>query len=149
MVSLPYVDGKRNGTATMYSHDSRVVMTAEYVRGVQIGPMRRYYPNGSLYKESLYRDDLQEGEELSYFPDGKIAGRSFYQRGKLHGLVQNWNEKGVLVFEAEYENGLRSGKFNKYYDDGSPRVLQTFRQDVLVRRQQFSQKNTSREKISD
>jgi antitoxin component YwqK of YwqJK toxin-antitoxin module len=138
VVSLPYVDGKRNGTATMYSHDSRVVMTAEYVAGVQMGPMRRYYPNGSLYKEALYRDDLQEGEELTYFPEGKMAGRSFYLHGKLNGLLQNWNEKGVLVFEAEYENGLRSGKFNKYYDDGSPKVVQTFRQDVLVQRKVFA-----------
>jgi antitoxin component YwqK of YwqJK toxin-antitoxin module len=138
VVSIPYVGGKRSGTATMYSHDSRVVMTAEYVDGVQMGSMRRYFPNGNLYKEALYRNDRQEGEELTYFLDGKMAGRSFYLHGKLSGLVQNWNEKGVLVFEAEYENGLRSGKFNKYYDDGSPKVFQTFRQDIPVQRKVFA-----------
>ena len=112
-------------------------MTAEYVNGVQAGPMRRYFPNGNLYKESLYRNDLQEGEELTYFPDGKVESRSLYLDGRLNGLVQSWSAAGTLIFEAEYEHGLRSGKFNKYNDDGSPKVLQVFRQDSLVQRTAF------------
>ena len=35
-----------------------------------------------------------------------------------------------MVFEAEYQDGLRHGKFNKYYDDGSPYLEQSFVYDV-------------------
>jgi antitoxin component YwqK of YwqJK toxin-antitoxin module len=132
VVSIPYKSGKREGTAINYDHDGHVVMSAEYVEGLQEGPMKYYYPSGALYKEAIFHADLQEGEELCYFENGSVSGRSFFLHGKLHGLVQNWNEQGVLIFEAEYQEGLRSGKFNKYYDDGSPRLLQRFENDVLV-----------------
>lgn len=37
----------------------------------------------------------------------------------------------MLIFEGEYKEGLRHGKFNKFYDNGEPRLLQTFAEDQL------------------
>jgi antitoxin component YwqK of YwqJK toxin-antitoxin module len=61
-----------------------------------------------------------------YHDDESLAAISHYHNNELEGLSQNWNPEGVLVFEAEYLNGKRHGLFKKYYEDGSPYLVQAF-----------------------
>ena len=75
-------------------------------------------------------DDKREGEEKTYHENGRLASIFCYRNDLLDGLAQSWNPEGVLVFEAEYQDNLRHGKFNKYYDDGSPYLEQTFVYDA-------------------
>jgi antitoxin component YwqK of YwqJK toxin-antitoxin module len=73
----------------------------------------------------------QEGEEKTYHPDGSLASIFSYENGKLHGISQSWNAAGILVFEAEYKEGKRHGVFKKFYDDGSPYLVEHFFNDEL------------------
>ena len=51
---------------------------------------------------------------------------------QMQGLCQEWNRDGILIFEGEYDHDLKNGKFNKYYDDGSPKLLAYYNADQLV-----------------
>ena len=89
-------------------------------------------PNGKLLREVNYIGDLKVGEEKCYYDNGKLAALAIYNKnGEKDGLYQEWNKDGVIVFEGEFKNGLRHGKLNKYYDNGKPKILQTFVDDKL------------------
>jgi antitoxin component YwqK of YwqJK toxin-antitoxin module len=123
---IPYVEGKKQGKAALFSPDGKTSATVEFVNDLKNGSVVQYFPNGSIYRETYYIDDKREGEEKTYHRDGKIASIFCYRNDQLEGLAQSWNKEGVLVFEAEYMDNMRHGKFNKYFDDGKPYLEQTF-----------------------
>ena len=70
-------------------------------------------------------------EENTYSPSSDLVAQYHYDQGQLNGYCFNKNVEGILVFEADYQNGQRHGRFNKYYEDGSPKVLQQFSYDKM------------------
>ena len=46
-----------------------------------------------------------------------------------------------MIFEAEYKHGLKHGIFNKYYDDGRPKLFQRYEEDKRVEKKSFINKN--------
>ena len=77
------------------------------------------------------------GEEKSYHPNGKESSLVTYRDGKQDGPSKSWNEDGVLIYEAEFLAGKKEGKVNKYYDNGKPRLFQTYKEDVLISKESF------------
>lgn len=125
-----YHNGKKEGLAEVFSHD-RIALAIPFHEDKKEGVATQYFPDGSVYKQSSFANDLLEGEEKVFFKGGKLAKQVPYHQGKIHGLYQEWNEQGTLVFEGEYCDGKKSGKFNKYYSNGKPALLQTFVDDLL------------------
>lgn len=123
--------GKKIGPATIFTDKGKIAATFEFKDDKRNGPSKEYFPNGKLFREVEYINDQKTGEERSYFDNGKLAAIAHYKNGEKHGLYQEWNKEGVLVFEGEFKDGLRHGKLNKYYDDGKPKILQTFIDDRL------------------
>jgi antitoxin component YwqK of YwqJK toxin-antitoxin module len=126
-----YIKGLKEGIAEIVNPQGQLVMSFAFQKDKKSGPAIHYFPNGKIAKEVFFIDDVKDGEEKSYFENGKLASLTQFQAGKEEGISRNWNKDGVLVFEGEYRAGLRHGKFNKYYDDGSPRLLQQFVDDQL------------------
>ncbi len=129
----PYKAGLKEGMATIFNPQGRMMATVHFKDDVQNGLSIQYFPTGKIYREVNYIKDLKQGEEKTYFEDGKLAGVVFYTDGEKNGLYQEWNREGVLVFEGEYKEGMRHGNFNKYYDNGQPKILQTYVNDKLDR----------------
>ena len=127
----PYVAGKREGIAIMYSSEGRVSASREYHDDLLHGIAVDYFPDGQPSREARYVVGHKDGQERVYYPGGQLASVVCHKYGLLHGWSQSWNEEGILTFEAEYQEGLRHGKFNKYYPDGSPCVLQNYVLDTL------------------
>ncbi len=67
-----------------------------------------YYPNGLLFKETTYLNDIKEGLEITYFQNGRIAS------------------KGIFI------NGLAEGEFIHYYKNGTPFASLYFYHDLLI-----------------
>lgn len=126
IAETPYVQGRKEGQARIYSPDERLSATIDFRNDKKHGIATQYFPSGAVFRETSYREDLKEGEEKTYFDNGVVASVFVYQGDQLNGLCQSWNREGVLQFEAEYAEGLRHGKFNKYYEDGKPYIQQTF-----------------------
>jgi antitoxin component YwqK of YwqJK toxin-antitoxin module len=87
-----YVDGKINGTLTIYGGNSATGM--EYV-----------------WKTQEHFAGRQHGKSVTYLANGKVASEMEYRDGKLHGWSKSWYtwevDKGIyyLMKETLYENG--------------------------------------------
>ncbi len=123
--------GKRHGTASLYNEDGVLMMTMEFKDDLKDGPSIQFFPNGKVMRKAFYVRDKKEGREESFFVSGRTSSLYFYEEDQLNGVCKEWNDRQTLVFEAEYKAGLRDGIFNKYYEDGSPRVMQTYVKDQL------------------
>lgn len=130
--STYYKEGKKEGIACLYNHEGKLIFTVQFLNDREQGAALHYFPNGQVSKEAFFANGIQQGEEKAYFPNGRLAAHKVYNlQGALDGLAQEWNESGVLIFEAEYHEGKRHGRFNKYYDDGRPKVLQYYSHDKI------------------
>jgi antitoxin component YwqK of YwqJK toxin-antitoxin module len=126
-----YKNGLKEGIAQGFGPNGQLFVSFSFKNDKRSGPALQYFPNGKVAKEAHFIDDVKQGDEKTYHENGKLASLIQYQDGKEHGISRNWNKDGVLVFEGEYKEGKKHGKFNKYYDDGSPRLLQVFVDDQL------------------
>lgn len=131
VAATPYVKGKKEGTAKLFSAKGALLMTIQFHEDNREGATVQYFVDGKVHVEGRYANDLKDGEEKTYFPSGKLAKIIPYKNGQIHGLYQEWNDQDILVFEGEYKDGQRHGKFNKFYGDGKPALLQTFAEDQL------------------
>jgi antitoxin component YwqK of YwqJK toxin-antitoxin module len=130
--TVNYKEGKKDGPALFFDTRGLLVAKSLYKGDVRNGQTIQYFPNGRVYKVTPYLNDLEHGEQQVFFVDGTLSSSSEYLNGKLSGVSKAWNEEGVLIFEGEYKEGLRHGKFNKYYDSGTPRIMQSFENDQIV-----------------
>jgi antitoxin component YwqK of YwqJK toxin-antitoxin module len=113
--------------------------------GKKQGPWTRFYPNGKIMYEGVFRDDKptglfkrynEEGILLSeltytggndeavavfYFPDGQKAAEGKYVTRKKEGLWKFWSstEPHYLISEEYYQGDLRHGLSVKYYPDST------------------------------
>ncbi len=131
IASTFFHQGLKDGPAKVFSPQGHLFMSVEFKNDKKNGSTLQYFPNGKIFKESVFVEDLKEGEERTCFENGKLVSVFKYTHGELDGLCSEWNAEGVLVFEGEYKQGKRHGKFNKFFDDGKPRMLQTFINDQL------------------
>ncbi|MCF7851802.1 MAG: toxin-antitoxin system YwqK family antitoxin [Simkaniaceae bacterium] len=126
-----YVNGKKEGISQLFGPHEKVMMEVAFKDDKRSGKTTSYFPNGKMHKIQQFVDDVQVGEEKVFFENGQLAMLSNLNEGKLHGPTKNWNPQGVLIFEGEYKEGKRDGIFNKYYDDGAPKLVQTFVNDEI------------------
>ncbi len=135
--SCNFEKGKKEGPAYVFDTRGLLVSKMQFVNNKKEGEALQYFPNGRIYKVTPFVNDQIEGEQISYFVDGKIASSIFYTKNVVNGLSRSWNENGVLVFEGVYVMGKKEGKFNKYYDNGHPRLLQEYKEDKIISKKSF------------
>lgn len=141
--STPYKNDKKEGVGHLFDPRGLLVLKVQFKNDLKEGDSIQYFPNGRVFKQIPYVKDQIHGFEKTYHPDGTLANQAAYENGQLHGLSQSWNEAGVLIFEGEYFSGKKHGKFNKYYDDGTPRVLQTYKDNELIAKENFDPEGNS------
>ena len=64
------------------------------------GPVRKYFGNGHLKSEILYKNGEREGKARLYYENGRVRAESFYKDGKLVGKVKEYYENGFLKREG-------------------------------------------------
>jgi antitoxin component YwqK of YwqJK toxin-antitoxin module len=121
-----------------------------------IGLMKRYYEDGGLKAEMIYREDgnayaylyyqgktvkMAEGKYrgqakdstwLSYDFQGKLAGRDSYVNGLLHGKSVVYLLNGSVSEEITYEKGKRNGPWTQYYQNGKVMANANYVNDLMV-----------------
>lgn len=79
--------------------------TITYVDGRKEGWARRYFKDGSVYKESHYRENALDGPSRTYDRKGRVLEEKNYKKGNLHGIVIKYFKSGKEKFKASYMNG--------------------------------------------
>ena len=93
VVETPYLEGKKEGLAKIYSPDGKLNLTIRFSQDKKSGLQTQYFPNGTVFREIAYVDDLKNGEEISYFDNGRVASICLYRDDQLEGLSQSWNQE--------------------------------------------------------
>jgi antitoxin component YwqK of YwqJK toxin-antitoxin module len=106
-------------------------MTVYFENDKEHGGCKQYHMNGNLFREVTFENGLKVGTEKTYYDTEELAAICHYVGGQKEGDYREWKRDGTLIFEGEYKEGKRHGIFNKYYDNGKPRVLQTYLEDNL------------------
>ena len=75
-----------------------------YDNGKKQGPLKKYFPDGSLMTEGFYENDRLNGPFTLFYPDGKVQLKGVYSRGEQTGDWKYYNEKGEEMAYEDFVN---------------------------------------------
>jgi len=134
---INYKDGQIDGAMTLYYKDGSLWEKHIYKDDVLLdennkpknGPYQRFYQNGKLANEALYKDGLPQGEVENYYEDGTLKMAQDYT-DRDHVSLKTFNENGKLKFEGVYFKGQYDGKVAVYSDKGQLQYEMSLKEGV-------------------
>lgn len=141
-----FFEGEMNGYGRKWFLDtgnSNVYkMEATYINGVLDGAGKKYYPNGKLYFDGIYKDGKAISGSMYFINgslqyEGKWNGNDYNGKGKLYwkegnlrydgswtdnkrdGYGTSFREDGTLEYSGYWENDQYNGFGISYYEDGT------------------------------
>ena len=97
---IPYVNGKKHGTAVYYRDDGSKEREYSYENGKRHGTAVWYWEDGSKEREYSYEKGKKHGTVIRYYPNGTREGVTSYVNGKKHGTVIRYYPNGTKVEET-------------------------------------------------
>lgn len=82
------------------------------------GLFQRFYDNGVVAEEAMYKNDTLDGVRKYFYPSGITETLENYKNGVLHGVFQKFYDNGILQVEQSFENGAMQGISLAYYPNG-------------------------------
>ena len=79
------------------------------------GGFKKWYENGQLFKECMYKNGLQHGVCKEWYGNGQLLEESKYSEGQLYGIYKKWHRNGNLFKNYHFCNGKRSGLCKEWY----------------------------------
>lgn len=103
----------------------------------QNGIAKSYYPDGNLYSEISYVNDVLDGTAYWYYPNGNLKMMKEFSKGKLNGYVREYYESGLLKEEYSVKDGIKNGTHRIYYDNGALKEIMIYEYGKLIQSKQF------------
>jgi antitoxin component YwqK of YwqJK toxin-antitoxin module len=148
--------GRKTGHWQVEYPNGKILYEADFVEGLPVGVMVRYYENGvvkarmrfdpggkrsftRLFFESgkpaaegLYVDQVKDSV-WTYFSelDGSVRIRESYSNGKLDGVTRRYYPSGEISEEVEWKQNVKEGPWNQYYENGVPRLSGHYKNGLL------------------
>lgn len=157
--TIPYVDGRREGTGFEYGKDGRIIGITTYEKnfivsnekinrrdknGLKQGVWKSYYPNERLKKEERYKDDLLNGYVKLYNAQGKLESATLYLNGKEESDENNqadfdintvYNIDGSIKSTSVYNKaGKKDGVTNYYDKEGNITASEFYKNGYLLKK---------------
>ncbi|MGZ3732622.1 MAG: toxin-antitoxin system YwqK family antitoxin [Parachlamydiaceae bacterium] len=105
--AIPYVKGKRNGTALYYHTNGALWKEIPLENDCVHGTYLVYLSDGSLFEKITYCEGKKEGKAFKYWKEGKICYEETYQTDNLiNGLY--YSIEGDLISEVKCGNGFKA-----------------------------------------
>lgn len=98
-------DGYRDGKEIIYYPNGTVYYESLSENNCLNGKLKVYYPNGNTRIEANYYYDLLDGAFVDYFENGKIHFEGQYKLNQPHGIFKYYNQNGELEKEVEFYYG--------------------------------------------
>ncbi len=77
-----YDQGIKHGLSTLFHQDGKTVMlTIPYEQGKRQGTSKKYFETGKIYAETNYVDDKLHGQRKVYYRSGKVKSIVNYHKG--------------------------------------------------------------------
>jgi len=103
----------------------------------QNGIIRSYYPDGNLYYEISYVNDILDGTSYWYYPNGNLKLMKEFSKGKLNGFVREFYESGLIKEEFYVKDGIKDGTHRIYYENGALKEINIYEEGKLLTSNKF------------
>jgi len=103
----------------------------------QNGIIRSYYPDGNLYYEISYVNDVLDGTSYWYYPNGNLKLMKEFSKGKLNGFVREFYESGLIKEEFYVKDGIKDGTHRIYYENGALKEINIYEEGKLLTSNKF------------
>ncbi len=107
-----------SGIAYLLNEAKDTVFTYSYKDGKEDGIWKKFYKNGKLEEERMFKEGKKTGQLLAYYPNGKKHLIYNFKDGEYHGTCSEWSDAGVLTKEMHYNMGKEEGRQKIFYDNG-------------------------------
>lgn len=144
---IPYVQGQISGDLIGYLQEGNRAYLIPYINGKKEGKALRWYPDGSLYSISYFKEDkltnsrgepaltlfredrslwkvqefvdgMEHGLLITYHPNGREEMKVHYKEGQMEGAFFEKAEDGTLLAEGNYHRGIPVGLHYKKHRNG-------------------------------
>lgn len=110
-----YVNGVLEGESLEYYPEGTIYMKTFYKNGKVNGKREKFYGNEKLWFVDTMVDDLRQGLLTVWNESGKLWLTAEYKDNIYHGILKEWNEQEQLVREEVYVDGQVDTSQSKYY----------------------------------
>jgi antitoxin component YwqK of YwqJK toxin-antitoxin module len=134
--SIHYEDGLLHGKKVIFQEDGSSIEEAFYQKGKLHGVLKQKDASGKEVR-CTYVKNQKEGSFEIYYPLHQGYGivkavEAIHKDGVVDGDMKEFDEAGNLMKITHYNKGVKEGVFNKYFDDGSLRISQIFKNNELI-----------------
>ena len=106
-----------NGEITKCGKDETLI--CDLYGNLLDGVVKEYHTDGTLYRETPYKNGQIDGVEKWYNEDGTLSSETPYKNGQIDGVVKLYIEDGTLYNETPYKNGQEDDVVKIYREDGT------------------------------
>jgi antitoxin component YwqK of YwqJK toxin-antitoxin module len=98
-----FLNNKPYGTWRVYFEKGGLYEEFSYDnKGFLNGIYRKWYPNGIIFSEITFKNNLHHGITREWHENGNILYEANFEEGEFKGTVRHWTEKGSLLTEKFY-----------------------------------------------
>ncbi|HEY9048594.1 MAG TPA: toxin-antitoxin system YwqK family antitoxin [Ohtaekwangia sp.] len=101
-----------------YYSDGTLHKEMVYKDGKQHGIAKEFFRSGKLFQEVPYENNLREGTARRYYESGKLSQETPYHNDLMHGIQKKYRRSGDLMCEVPYFNGNLCVGLKEYTTDG-------------------------------
>ena len=119
-----YNGTKRDSTWTFYSMNSdNATSRVEYLDGKRHGTEQKYYPNGKIAEELVWKHDIRNGVWKQFFDNGQLKISATYLVGDLDGIYMTYYSNSMPEVKGVFRNGIPVGEWQRFDENGKPVVI--------------------------
>jgi antitoxin component YwqK of YwqJK toxin-antitoxin module len=153
---ISFKNGLRNGTATTYLPNGKIMSQVAYQEGTPVGDLLEVNKKGELARAGTYENGRKVVTKTNYFPGSakKKQSEAVYLAAKTvetapddfwavrmakhaaegsderHGTTKSWYANGKPEMEGAYEYGKKAGAFTFWHENGQIAATGEYKNDV-------------------
>lgn len=98
-------NGKKNGVCEKYYSDGSLLEELMWKEGVKDGIWNQYFQNGRPKLTGAYKNDKRQGKFTFYYPDGSIETKGAFNKDMMDGSWITYNPNGKVEMTIIYKMG--------------------------------------------
>ncbi len=127
-------EGKKEGYWIIYAHmrnlsdykPSSVIEKGSYIKSRKYGLWKKYFPNGNIMNEIVFKNGRASGNFKTYFPNGNLEEEGFWKGRVYVGGLKRYHENGTLAQEKTFDSsGKTNGTVKYFYENGQEELVFT------------------------